>query len=297
MEAAVSDEAAVRLASVLVRARNDEEFVRRTLDGIFAQKTDFPVEVLFCDDASSDRTREIAASFPVRFVERPDGPYRPGRTLNALVRAASGDVVVFNNSDAVPRASDWLARLVAPLRSGGGADVFAFARQLARPDASALVRKDSDRAFGDGRVQATWRFFFSLASAATWRRLLLEVPFDEHIRYSEDVEWTWRASRRAERPVKVVYCPDALVEHSHEYTLRQLFRRFRGEGEADAIIFGDRPALARELASAARETLRDWAFLARAPRDWGEIPAAPARRLVQRVSHWLGTRDGNGGRR
>ena len=277
-------------ASVLVRAHDDEAFVAQTLEAVFAQKTDFPFEVLVCDDASSDRTREIAARFPVRFVERPAGPYKPGRTLNALVRAATGDLVVFNNADAIPRDRDWLANLTRPLLAAGGRRAFSFANQLPRPDATALVRKDMARAFGDGRVQATWRFFFSLASSATWRGLLLETPFDETIQYSEDVEWTWRNSRRAEDPVRVVYCPDALVEHSHNYTLRQLAKRFRGEGAADRVIFGDRPSLPRELVSAARETLRDWAYLARRPRNWGEVPSAPVRRLVQRISHWKGAR-------
>ena len=279
----------VPFASVLVRARNDEALVGRTLEGVFSQKADFPFEVVVCDDASTDRTREIAAKFPVRFFERPAGPYKPGRTLNALVRDARGEVVVFNNSDAVPLDDRWLAELVKPLRSGSHR-VFAFANQLPRPDAQALVRKDSERAFGDGRVQATWRFFFSLASSATWRQNLIDVPFDEKIQYSEDVEWAWRNSRREKDPVEIVYCPDSHVEHSHNYTLRELARRFRGEGVADYAIFGDRPSLPRELFGAARETLRDWAYLAKRPRDWREIPSAPVRRLVQRIAHWEGTK-------
>ena len=273
--------------SVIVRARDDESFIGKTLDGIFSQWPP-PSEVIVCDDDSSDRTREIAAMRPVRFVERPEGPYVPGRTLNKLVREAKGDIVVFDNSDAVPLDPHWLESLVKPLLADGNA--FSFANQLPRPDAQALVRKDSRRAFGDGKVQSTWRFFFSLASSATWRRNLVEVPFDEKIRYSEDVEWAWRNSRRGKDPVKIVYCPDARVEHSHNYTLRQLAKRFRGEGAADAAIFGDRPSLLRELASAARETLRDWAYLAARPRDWPEIPCAPVRRLVQRISHWLGVK-------
>ena len=76
-------------ASILVRAHNDAAFIERTLAGVFAQKVDFPFEVVVCDDASTDATRVIAARFPVRFVERPDGPYKPGRTLNALVREAA----------------------------------------------------------------------------------------------------------------------------------------------------------------------------------------------------------------
>lgn len=276
--------------SILVRAYNDAAIIARTLEGIFAQKVDFPFEVIVCDDNSKDRTREIAARFPVRFFERPAGPYKPGRTLNALVAEAKGEIVVFNNSDAVPLDENWLAELLKPLLADPNAPVFAFANQLPRADAQALVRKDSERAFGDGKVQATWRFFFSLASSATWRRILVETPFDEAIQYSEDVEWTWRNSRREKDPVRVVYCPEAHVEHSHNYTLRELAKRFRGEGAADRIIFGDRPSLFRELSGAMRETLRDWAYLAKRPGSLREIPSAPVRRLVQRLSHWRGTR-------
>lgn len=282
-------ESSLPFVSILMRARNDEALIGRALKAVFAQKTDLKFEVVVCDDASTDGTREVAARFPVRFFERPAGPYRPGRTLNPLVRAAKGDIVVFNNSDAVPLDERWLDELVKPLLAGSR-HVFAFANQLPRADAQELVRKDNERAFGDGKVQATWRFFFSLASSATWRQNLLEVPFDEDIQYSEDVAWAWRNSRREVDPVKIVYCPDARVEHSHNYTLRELAKRFRGEGAADRVIFGDRPSLLRELVGAARETLRDWAYLAVRPRGWPEMPVAPVRRLVQRVSHWKGVR-------
>ena len=273
--------------SVLVRARNDEVLIERTLNGIFSQ-TVRPFEVVVCDDNSTDRTREVAAKFPVRFYTRPEGPYKPGKTLNALVADAKGDVVVFNNSDSVPCNDRWLEELVKPLLSDRR--VFAFANQLPRADAEVLVRKDNERAFGDGKVQATWRFFFSLASSATWRQNLVEVPFDEQIQYSEDVEWAWRNSRLEKDPVKVVYCPESKVEHSHNYTMRELWKRFRGEGVADRVIYGDRPPLVRELLSAARETLRDWAYLFPRPEGWREIPLAPVRRLVQRLAHWRGTR-------
>jgi len=275
-----------------MRARNDALWIRRTLEGIFAQQLGLPFEVVVCVDESIDKTQDIAAEFPVRFLERPSGAYKPGRTLNALVRTAKGDIVVFNNSDAVPLNDSWLAELLKPLLANPEQAMFSFANQMPRSDATALVRKDSERAFGDGRVQATWRFFFSLASSATWRRLLLECPFDETIQFSEDVEWTWRNSRRAVDPVKIVYCPDSLVEHSHNYTLAELAKRFRGEGKADRVIFGEQPSFWRELVGAGMESLRDFSYLVKRPRNWDEIPVAPVRRLVQRLSHWRGMREG-----
>ena len=276
--------------SILVRARNDEVLIKRTLEGIFSQKTDHPFEVVVCDDASTDRTKEVASKFPVRFFTRPEGPYKPGKTLNALVRDAKGDLLVFNNSDSVPLDEHWLERLVAPLLAEPDKPKFAFANQMPRQDATALVRKDSERAFGDGKIHATWRFFFSLASSATWKRLLMEEPFDEKIQFSEDVDWTWRNSRRPVNPVEVVYCPDSHVEHSHNYTMKELVKRFKGEGVADRVIYGDRPAFLRELAGAAMETLRDWVYLTKQPGGWREIPEAPVRRVIQRLSHWAGIR-------
>ena len=272
------------LTSILVRSRNDSAFIGRTLQAIFGQECQLPFEVLCCDDASDDGTADIIDSFPeVRRLPRPDGEYYPGRRLNYMVSQSRGNIIVFNNADAIPQDSHWLANLIAPILNGRAEAV--YGNQLPRPDADYLVRKDNLRAFGDGSVAAKWRFFFSLATAATSRSLLAAQPFNENIRYSEDVEWAWRNS------VKIAYVQDAVVEHSHNYTLPQLKRRFYGEGYADAEIFGDRPGLLRELASAAVEILRDAAFLLAHPAGLVELPLAPARRFVQKYYHWKGCRD------
>ena len=282
----------IRLVSVLVRCRNDATFLVRTLDALAVQECPFAHEVLVCDDGSTDGTEEILRVRPeVRLMARPAGAYRPGRTLNALVRAARGEIVVFNNADAVPLDRQWLANLVAPLVDGS-ADA-TFANQLPRPDATPLVRKDSERAFGDGSVSARWPRFFSLASSAARRDDLLAHPFDEDLLYSEDVEW---ANRRAD--FRRRYVPTARVEHSHNYTSAQLARRFYGEGYAEAQIFGDPvPSLLRVLGGACAEALRDGAYLRRAQalslRAFG---TALHRRFVQRVAAWRGLRDATHGR-
>ena len=269
--------------SILVRSRNDEAFAESTLRAIFAQECELPFEVLCCDDGSTDRTPEIIASFPkVRVLPRPEGEYLPGRRLNYMVSAASGDIVVFNNADATPCTSRWLEELIRPLISGEADAV--YGNQLPRPDAEYLVRKDYERAFGDGSAAAGWRFFFSLATSAVRREELLAHPFCETIRYSEDVEWARR------RPIRIVYAARAMVEHSHNYTVSELKKRFFGEGTADAFIFGDRPNLLREMLSAGMETLRDIGFLLARPAGLAELPRAPLRRFTQKFYHWKGVR-------
>ena len=272
------------LISILIRSRNDAEFIGDTLRAVFAQKSDIPFEVISCDDGSDDATPEIISSFAsVLSVPRPEGEYLPGRRLNYMVKQSKGDIIVFNNADAVPKNDKWLANLIAPLLDGRADAV--YGNQLARPDADYLVRKDNLRAFGDGRTAAKWNFFFSLATSAAWREDLLAHPFNESIRFSEDVEWAHR------RPLRIVYAPDAVVEHSHNYTLRALKRRFYGEGYADAEIFGTVPPLSRELASGCMEVLRDIGFLLSHPVGLGELPLSPARRFIQRYYHWKGGRD------
>jgi rhamnosyltransferase len=270
--------------SILVRSRNDEPFIGRVLSAIFEQEGAPPFEVVSCDDASTDRTPEIIASFPeVRRLPRPEGEYRPGERLNYMIRNCRGEIVVFNNADAVPLDRHWLANLIRPLLEDR-ADA-TYGNQLPRPDAQYLVRKDHLRAFGDGTTAKKWRFFFSLATAAARKRDLVEHPFDEAIRYSEDVEWAHR------RKIRIEYVPDARVEHSHNYTFSELKRRFYGEGRADAEIFGCVPPLWRELASAVRESLRDTAFLLCHPAGLAELPLSPLRRFAQRYYHWKGGRD------
>ena len=274
------DNTATPLVSILVRACNDAKYVASTLEAILAQRVDFPFEVLALIDISTDGTAEAVAKFPrVRLVPRPEGEYIPAKMLNALVAAAKGRFVVFNNADAVPVDDTWLASLVEPLRAGRADAV--YANQLPRGDAAGLVRKDSLRAFGDGKTAAKWNFFFSLASSGAVREDIVRNPFDLKMRYSEDVEW---AHRRPE--LRIEYVPTARVEHSHNYTFRELAKRFRGEGTADAVIFGGPgPSFTRAVAGAVVETMRDFLYLLPRPRHWLEFPAALPRRLVQRLAY------------
>ena len=263
--------------SILVRTRNDAAFIARTLDAITSQKGVPPFEVIVCNDASTDGTTEILATRrDIRLVERPAGEYRPGRTLNAMVRAAQGEIVVFNNADAIPLDEGYLAALVAPLLART-ADA-TFAQQVPRPDAMPLVKKDYACAFGDGSISKNWPRFFSLASSAFRRDWLLENPFDETLLYSEDIELVNR------RKIVRRYVAEARVEHSHNYNRREWVRRFYGEGYAEEQIFGDTvPSVLRVAAQAVIGSLKGPGFC---------FP----RRLAQKFAYWRGMLDAAKGR-
>ncbi|MBR7104128.1 MAG: glycosyltransferase family 2 protein [Lentisphaeria bacterium] len=270
------------MISVLMRSHNDMLYIRRTVEALLEQETDMPVEIISCDDRSTDGTAEYLAGIPqLRRIAPPEGRYVPGKTLNHMVRQARGEYIVFNNGDAIPLHKDYLKNLTAPLKEKSVNCV--FGNQIARPEAFAVVRKDYERAFGDGSVSCKWHQFFSLVSSGFRKEELTENPFDETFQYSEDSQWVNR------RSVKIVYVPSAVVEHSHNYTLPEVEKRFFNEGVADRQMGKSSPGLLRTWKSIAAETLRDWIYLVKSG-SVKEFFYAPRYRYTQKMSYFRGTK-------
>jgi rhamnosyltransferase len=219
--------------AIAMRSYNDRDVIRGTLEMIRRQT--YPrLELWNFDSSSTDGTFEIIKEYndPARIRQNDSAAYNPGRVLNEAVRTVGGEVVVFLNSDATPETEDWLEKLITPLGDPGvGAT---YGRQTARPDCRALFEKDTERAFGDGREVAKWVHFFSMANSAARRDVLERFPFETRVQYSEDIEWSFRLRRAG---LEIRYVADAAATHSHNYSLRQSFKRHFGEGKAEAWIF------------------------------------------------------------
>ena len=81
------------MISVLMRSHNDISYIRKTVEALLAQDVDDTVEIISCDDHSSDGTSEYLAGVPqIHRVDPPEGRYVPGRTLNHMIRCARGDI-------------------------------------------------------------------------------------------------------------------------------------------------------------------------------------------------------------
>src|SRR6266436_8101901 len=107
--------------SVIVPARNEETCLGACLESLVAQ-TGVPFEIIVVDDHSTDRTREIAQSFPgVRVIEA--GPLPQGWTgkNNAVAcgaREAWGEWLLFTDADTVHLPGS-LARALAEAKEHG----------------------------------------------------------------------------------------------------------------------------------------------------------------------------------
>ena len=270
------------MISVLMRSHNDILYVKKSVEALLAQEVDDIVEIISCDDHSTDGTAEYLASVPqICRIAPPPGRYVPGKTLNYMVANAHGEYIVFNNADAVPQNMEYLKNLVAPLKEKSVDCV--FANQRARKDAFAVVRKDYERAVGDGSISCKWHKFFSLVSSGFRKEELIRHPFDETFQYSEDSQWVNR------REVKIVYVPYAVVEHSHNYTLPEVKKRFFNEGVADKQMGKAAHGILRTWKSIFAETARDWIYLIKNG-VIREFFYAPRYRYMQKMSYYRGTK-------
>ena len=55
------------VVSVVVAAYNQERFIAQCLESVLAQVTDFPVEIIAHDDASTDRTAQVIAAYAQKY--------------------------------------------------------------------------------------------------------------------------------------------------------------------------------------------------------------------------------------
>lgn len=94
--------------TVVIPAFNEEKNIARTIEAVLAQ--DYPDrEVIVVDNASSDKTAEVASRYPVRVVREPEKGLLNARERGRL--EASGQIIANIDADCLPE-TDWLARAV-----------------------------------------------------------------------------------------------------------------------------------------------------------------------------------------
>lgn len=268
------------MISVLMRSHNDIAYIQKTVEALLSQVVDDHVEIISCDDHSTDGTAEYLAGVPqLRRISPPEGRYVPGKTLNYMVKHAKGEYIVFNNGDAIPQHDEYLKNLVEPLKKAEVDCV--FGNQIARADAFTVVQKDYERAFGDGSISRNWGRFFSMVSSGFRKETLERMPFNDQIQYSEDSEWVNR------NQANIVYVSSAVVEHSHNYTLPEVKKRFFNEGVADKQMGKTPITLLHALRNVIAETLRDYIYIIR-NRKFRKIFYPVVYRWVQKMSYYRG---------
>jgi rhamnosyltransferase len=276
--------------SIVMRSFNEGWALCQTLPALRAQAHE-NWELIVIDSGSTDGSCElIGAARPAHFIQIKPHEYHPSRVLNQGMRLARSELVVFLNADATPQGNDWLGLLVQPLLHPLTAAV--FGRQIPRPDCSAVFAHDYERCFGEHRDSQRWDHFFSMVSSGLRKDIWAKRGFREEMQYSEDDEYTrWCRAQG----YGVVYVPESVVMHSHNYTPRQAYQRSFGEARALAAVWERAPGEFNwprtVLLGWLNDLRRDFGYCRRNHRQ-SELPHAARIRWEQRRARLAGFKDG-----
>lgn len=190
-------------------------------------KTGYPILVI--DSSSTDETVEIAQSFGVQTVTIPKEEFRHGSTREWGRKQLKTSIVVMMTQDAYPSSPSFIDHLTQPLLQKRAS--LAYARQLPHRGAGLIESFHRNfnypeisqlRGMEDLPTYGTFTFFCSNSCAAYLNSALDEIGGFPSVSFGED---TAAAARMLDQGHKVAYVAEAVVYHSHAYSLKQEFKR------------------------------------------------------------------------
>lgn len=267
----------VESVAIIMRSKNEMPYATTALESLFRQTCqDFTLYNV--DSGSTDGTLEaIRLHNTTRLVEIPSKSYVPGKVLNDMIARTTAPIIVFLNADAIPLGNQWLERLLKPIVDGA-ADA-TMSKQTARDNARFAVQYDYRRAYDPRNIKEENEDFFSAVACAFRRELWERKKFPES-GYAEDLAWA-RDCRLQGARFKLVL--DSDVEHSHNYTIKELYRKKFRHGQTYQRIYGFKPGWFSQVYKCARELVRDFLYAV----SRGRLDTIPYN-LVYRITIHLG---------
>ncbi|MBS1233019.1 MAG: glycosyl transferase, family 2 [Nitrospirae bacterium] len=222
--------------SVVIPTLNAGRLIGQLLSSLLSQDMK-PLEIIVIDSSSEDNTVDIARELGVNTMVIPRTTFNHGGTRNQAALTAAGDILVFMTQDAIPLNGSLLRELTAPLQEH---DIAAsYARQIPRPDAPLLEifmrqfnypEEGAVKSMHDLKQLGIKTFFSSNVCSSMKKELFMKVGmFPETVRANEDMVIT---AKYIISGYKVAYVPEAMVIHSHNYSLFRQYLRYYNIGSS-----------------------------------------------------------------
>jgi len=237
--------------SVFIPVKNGERYLDSALKAVFSQDINFKFEVIVIDSSSRDKTLDIIKKYPIRFYEIKEDDFNHGSTRNFGISKAMGRYVILMTQDAVPCDNRWMNRLVDNLEHDDSV-AGVYSRQIPHEDASVFAQIRTSRFLTSRREKRiSWagnaedynkltpaekyRFcnFDNVSSCI--RKAVWENFKFSRTEFGEDTEW---AKSVLEAGYKIVYEPDSMVYHSHDYSISGWYKRNRVNYSKLHSVFG-----------------------------------------------------------
>ena len=278
------------MVSIIIPTLNASKYLPDLLSRLNDQ-TVTEKEILIIDSSSTDNTVEIAEKFKASVTVIPRKEFNHGNTRNLGAMKAKGDILVYMTQDAMPANKYLLEKLISPITNKSASA--SYCRQLPAEDATppekfARIFNYTDRPVikskKDIPALGIKTFFFTNVCSAINKNVFFEEGcFPENVIMNEDIIFSAKLILNGQ---SIAYVPDAMVIHSHNYSLKDQFKRY-----FDIGIAFNRQRWFLELAPAEGEGLKYIKSLVRYLLDQNQILWIPYI-FAESAAKYLGYRSG-----
>ena len=213
---------------------NAEEYIINLHNSFLRQKNVTLENIRYILTESTDNTENLLIKNNIKYkkIAKKDFSHSLVREKEAFLSKA--DVLVFVTQDVIIKRDDWLYNLVSPLNEEV---VASYSRQLPKynniekytreknyPNKSSVVSKKDIEKLG------LRTFFFSDASSAILKDVFVKLKgYDnKNLSISEDMYFAYKVIMAG---YKIKYCADSEVIHSHKFTLKHIYDRYKLTGK------------------------------------------------------------------
>jgi rhamnosyltransferase len=282
------------IISALIPTYNAGLEIDNLINQLLNQKLDeHKLEIIVVDSSSTDGTvTRLKENFPsVKLKVIPNQSFNHGGTRNYLASLASGDFLLFLTQDAIAYNEKLVLNLLSGFKDqktaivyarqipkNGAAPLEVFARQFNYPTETAIKTKNDLDHLGV-------KTFFNSNVCSMYKRQVFDSfgGFPENIIMNEDMIF---AAQAILNDYSIIYQSEAIVLHSHNYNLKQQFKRY-----FDIGMFFQEMSYLREYASNEKEGFRmvfdQMSYLCKKGKAY-LIPKAFIETVVKYVAYQLG---------
>ncbi len=220
-----------KMITIIVPTYNASKFLPSLLTKLESQ-TIKNYELIVVDSSSNDNTVDIAQSHRANIITIPQSEFDHGGTRTLVAKEAKGDILVYLTQDALPYNEYAIEDIIKPFTSDGKIGA-TFGKQLPHPEASVFAEHlrlfnypdtSYTRVLEDKKKYGIKTAFLSNSFAAYRKSVLKEIGyFKSGLPFGEDA---CAGAKILLKGYKIAYVAEAIVLHSHNYTIWQDFRRY-----------------------------------------------------------------------
>ena len=224
-----------KTVSIICPLYNAEKYLLTLHNKLSKQNKVKIIEIKYILTESSDKTYDILVENNLNFEKIKRDAFSHSLTREKAAFSSIGDIIVFVTQDVLPCNNNWLYELVKPIINGDCEASFSrqicqnetiekYTREKNYPEKSRIVSKDDIEKLGLNT------FFFSDASSAIRRDIFVELNGYDNINLptNEDMYFAYKLIHNNYR---IKYCAKSLVYHSHDFTFKQQYDRYKLVGQ------------------------------------------------------------------